>query len=142
MDGAQRQLDEGEPNPGFLILVCLADAHARTGEAIIRDIEAIAGVRLDPDALCSGLGRLARRGIVEPLATNDPGQPYRITGAGAEIAHETFMRLANLARNRLHTGNRSVPLPFRPGEIGQDAVMGSYEAPFPLYRAADRTGSP
>jgi len=140
MDDSQRRPGEGESDPGFLILVCLADAQARTGRAIIQDIERYFGVLLSPGAVHAAVSRLGRRGLIEPLATEDPHQPYRISGGGAEIIRDELLRLADVARNRLHTGNRSVPLPFREGEIGQDAVMGSYEAPYPLYRAADPGG--
>jgi DNA-binding PadR family transcriptional regulator len=131
--------EKRESGIGFLILVIVADAQARTGGRIIEDIQRLFGVRLNPDTLYGALARLARRGLVEPLVTKDPRQPYRISGGGAEIVRDELTRLADVARNRLHTGNRSVPLPFRPGELGQDAVMGSY----PLYRQAalggDRT---
>jgi hypothetical protein len=140
MEETQRRSDEGEPDPSFLVLICMADAQARRADAIIEDTERLAGVRVSPDALRRALAHLARRGLIEPLPTEDPRQPYRISGGGAEIIRDELLQLAELARNRLHTGNRSVPLPFRPGELGQDAVMGSYEAPYPLYRRASSGG--
>ena len=138
----QRRLEERESVPGFLVLVCLADAQARTSQAIIEGIERLFGVRVGPVDLRGALGRLARRGLVEPLVNEDPRQPYRISGGGAEIVRSELTQPADLARNRLVAGNRSVPLPFQGGELGQDAEMGSYEAPYPLYRAADLGGAP
>jgi hypothetical protein len=144
MSNTRRQVEKRGSDPGLLVLVGLADAQARTALGIAEDVECLFGVELDLVAVRGALSRLARGGLVEPLVTEDSRQPYRISGGGAEVIRDELMRLANLARNRLHTGNRSVPLPFRPGELGQDAVMGSYEAPYPLYRKAapgvDRTG--
>ncbi|HEX7463759.1 MAG TPA: PadR family transcriptional regulator [Actinomycetota bacterium] len=123
---------ERESDPGLLIMLSLVDG-PKHGYAIIEEIERIVGVRLSPGTLYGAIGRLARRGLIEPLPAEDRRQPYRLTARGAEVARDKFTRLANLAGSSLFA-YKSVPLPFRPGEQMQDVVWGSYEAPYPLYR--------
>ncbi len=69
--------------PAVLILSSLAGGD-RHGYALVKDIEAFAGVRLGPGTLYGALARLEERGLVEPLASEDRRRPYRITRAGTE----------------------------------------------------------
>src|SRR5436190_8920251 len=68
--------------PALLILVSLADGD-KHGYAMIEDIESLNGTRLGPGTLYGALARLERRGLIEPLASDDRRKPYRMTGLGA-----------------------------------------------------------
>lgn len=132
MDDTRRH-NEQETGPGFLILVSLTDSPKHV-DAMIEDIDCLAGVRLDPDTLYGAIARLAQRGLVEPLMTDDRQQPYRLTNAGAELARSTFMRLADLANGWDFLGWRTcLRTRLQAGEQLQDPVRGSYEGS-PIYR--------
>jgi DNA-binding PadR family transcriptional regulator len=133
MDDTQRRPDERESGPEFLILASLSDG-PRHVYTMIEDIVRLAGVRLDPDTLHRAISRLALRGLVEPLATDDLQQPYWLTDAGAKIAHARFMRLADQANARWFSTWKTRPKTrLQPGEQLQDPVRGSYEGS-PIYR--------
>jgi DNA-binding PadR family transcriptional regulator len=134
MDNTQPQPDEQESGPEFLILASLADG-PRDVYAMVEEIDRLAGVRLGEDSLCGTISRLAKRGLVEPLVTDDLHQPYWLTNAGAEIAHARFTRLADLVNNRSFHGWRTrLKTRIQPGEVLQDPVRGSYEGS-PIYRS-------
>src|SRR5437773_1936477 len=82
--------------PALLILVSLAggDKH---GYAMIEDIESLNGTRLGPGTLYGALARLERRGMIEPLASEDRRRPYRITGLGATVLREQLTSLRSFA---------------------------------------------
>ena len=67
--------------PPLLILTSLASGE-RHGYALLRDIEAFAGVVLGPGALYGAITRLEERGLIEPIPSEDRRQPYRITSSG------------------------------------------------------------
>jgi DNA-binding PadR family transcriptional regulator len=78
------------PNdPPLLILVSLADG-PKHGHALAKDIESFAGVRLGPGALYGAITRLAERGMIEPLGTDDRRRPYRITPPGSAALAEAL----------------------------------------------------
>ena len=79
-------------DPALFILTSLADGE-KHGYAMMEDIEALCGVRLGPGTLYGALTRLERRGLVEPLPSEDRRRPYRLTAAGASALAE---RLGNL----------------------------------------------
>ncbi len=125
--------DEREADPGFLILVSLADG-PKHGYAMIEDIEHFTGVRLSSGTLYGAVGRLVKRGLIEPLASTDRRQPYRLTRAGAEIARTRFRRLAEAATARLFGGDAlptSLPLLERPGEAAVDEPVARASSPAP-----------
>jgi DNA-binding PadR family transcriptional regulator len=123
---------ERESDPGLLIMLSLLDG-PKHGYAMIEEIERVVGVRLSPGTLYGAIARLAKRGLIEPLSTEDRRQPYRLTGAGAQLARDKLTRLASLAGSSFFAAMAAVPLPFRPGERMQDTVRGSYEDPYPIY---------
>jgi DNA-binding PadR family transcriptional regulator len=123
---------ERESDPGFLIMLSLLDG-PKHGYAMIEEIDSIVGVRLSPGTLYGAIARLARRGVIEPLATEDRRQPYRLTAAGAKLARNKLARLADLAGGSVFASSAAL-LPFRPREQMQDMVRGSYEDPYPIYR--------
>lgn len=132
MDNTQCPPSERASGPGFLVLVSLTEG-PKTMSAMIEDIDRLAGVRLNPDTLRGAIFRLAQRGLVEPLVTDDCHQPYYLTNAGAELAHSRFTQLANLANTGTFRGCRSlVRTRLQPGEQLQDPVRGSYEGS-PIY---------
>ena len=104
------------------------------GYAILEEIERVVGVRLHPGTLYGAIARLARRGVIEPLATDDRRQPYRLTGYGAELARDKLQRLADLASGTVYASGTPM-LPLRPREQMQDIVRGSFGDPNPTYRS-------
>jgi len=78
-DGLGRSAD-----PWLLILTSLADG-PKHGYAIMTDVAAFSGVRMEPGTLYGALSRLERRGWVRPLATAERRRPYEITAAGQEV---------------------------------------------------------
>ncbi len=71
-------------DPSLLILTSLSDG-PKHGYAIMTDVAAFSGVRMEPGTLYGALSRLERRGWVRPLATAERRRPYEITAAGQEI---------------------------------------------------------
>lgn len=67
--------------PALLILVSLAEGE-KHGYSMTEDIAAIAGVRLGPGTLYGALSRMEARGLIEPLASRDRRNPYRLTSVG------------------------------------------------------------
>ena len=67
--------------PALLILISLAEGE-KHGYSMTEDIAAIAGVKLGPGTLYGALARMEARGLIEPLASQDRRNPYRLTGVG------------------------------------------------------------
>ena len=89
-------------DPWLLILTSLADG-PRHGYAIMTDVAAFSGVRMEPGTLYGALSRLERRGWVRPLDTDERRRPYQITAAGQEILAEqvaTMQQIVQVARLR------------------------------------------
>lgn len=84
-------------DPALFILTSLADGE-KHGYAMMEDIEALCGVRLGPGTLYGALTRLERRGLVEPLPSEDRRRPYRLTAAGASALAERLRNLEGLVR--------------------------------------------
>ncbi len=75
-------VDADRPNdPPVLILISLSSG-PKHGYALMRDIEAFAGVRLGPGSLYGAISRLEERGLIRPLASNGRSQPYELTADG------------------------------------------------------------
>jgi DNA-binding PadR family transcriptional regulator len=81
-------------DPSLLILSSLADG-AKHGYAMMEDIRAFSGTQLEPGTLYGALGRLERRGWVEPLPEQERRRPYRLTAAGVAVLRE---QLASMQR--------------------------------------------
>ena len=91
--------------PATLILSSLADG-AKHGYAITQDVEAFAGVKLQPGTLYGALGRLEHDGLIEARAGEGRRRPYGITprGAHALAAQLTAQRrIAAVGLRRLST---------------------------------------
>jgi len=71
-DGLGRSAD-----PWLLILTSLADG-PKHGYAIMTDVAAFSGVRMEPGTLYGALSRLERRGWVRPLAAVGRRRSYEI----------------------------------------------------------------
>jgi DNA-binding PadR family transcriptional regulator len=87
-------------DPALFILVSLAGGE-KHGYAMMEDIEATCGVRLGPGTLYGALSRLERRGLVEPLVSEERRKPYRITAAGASALEARLRRIEGFARTGL-----------------------------------------
>ena len=89
--------------PATLILSSLADG-AKHGYAITQDIEAFAGVRLQPGTLYGALTRLEDDGMIEPLQGEGRRRPYGITPRGARalaVQLTAQRRVASVGLRRL-----------------------------------------
>jgi len=88
--------------PWLLVLTSLADG-PKHGYAIMTDVAAFSGVRMEPGTLYGALSRLERRGWVRPLAAEERRRPYEITAAGQEILAgqvKTMQQIVQVARLR------------------------------------------
>ena len=93
-------------DPSVLILTSLSDG-PKHGYAIMTDVAAFSGVRMEPGTLYGALSRLERRGWVRPLATAERRRPYEITAAGrvalqAQLA--SWSRIVETGKARLQWG--------------------------------------
>jgi DNA-binding PadR family transcriptional regulator len=86
--------------PALLVLVALADG-PKHGYAIMTEAERIGGWPLGPGTLYAALGRLERRGLIEPMPQERRRRPYRLTGAGATALEEQLHDLERFARTGL-----------------------------------------
>ena len=90
-------------DPSLLILTSLADG-AKHGYAIMTDVTAFSGVRMEPGTLYGALARLERNGWVTPLASQERRRPYQITGAGQEVLAEqlrTMQKITHVGLKRI-----------------------------------------
>ncbi len=78
----------GWRDPALVVLGCLA-AGPRHGYAIMTAAREEYGAALGPGTLYGVLARLEERGLVEPLASEDPRRrPYALTVRGREALAE------------------------------------------------------
>jgi DNA-binding PadR family transcriptional regulator len=84
-------------DPSLLILTSLADA-PKHGYAIMTDVAAFSGVRMEPGTLYGALSRLERRGWVAALASVERRRPYQITAAGQEVLAEQLKTMQQIVR--------------------------------------------
>ena len=90
-------------DPALLVLSSLA-VGSRHGYAIVKDVEATAGVHLGPGTLYAVLARLETRGLIEPLPPVDRRRPYQITAAGSAVLDAEIARMGRfveLSRDRM-----------------------------------------
>ena len=87
-------------DPGLLVLSSLADGE-KHGYAIVKDVQAIAGVHLGPGTLYGALARLEEQGLIEALPVTGRRRPYRITGEGARVLGEQLRTISTVAETGL-----------------------------------------
>jgi DNA-binding PadR family transcriptional regulator len=92
--------------PGVLVLLSLTEG-AKHGYAITEDIWEQTGIRLGPGTLYGSLSKLAGRGLIAPVHSEDRRRPYEITAAGraalqAQLA--SWSRIVETGRARLQWG--------------------------------------
>ena len=89
--------------PATLVLSSLAGG-PKHGYALIKDIEAFAGVALGPGTLYGALSRLEARGLIEAMGAEGRRRPYRLTDGG-RVALRTQLdgqrRIAEVGLRRL-----------------------------------------
>ena len=83
--------------PALLVLISLAEG-PKHGYAMTEDIEAIQGLRFGPGTLYGAIARLEARGFIEPLASEDRRQPYRITAVGTKALRARLAAIQAVAR--------------------------------------------
>ena len=92
--------------PATLILSSLVEG-PKHGYAITKDVEAFAGMSLQPGTLYGALSRLEHDGLIEALAAEGRRRPYGITPSGAR-ALETQLtaqrRVTDVGLRRLSAG--------------------------------------
>ena len=86
-------------DPWLLILTSLADG-PKHGYAIMTDVAAFSGVRMEPGTVYRALSRLERRGWVRPLATAERRRPYQITAAGQEVLAGQVTTMQQIVQRR------------------------------------------
>ncbi len=87
-------------DPAVLILTSLANGE-KHGYALIKDIEAFAGVTLGPGTLYGALARLEERGLIEALEADDRRRPYRLTSRGAVAVRAYLSHAQQVAKTGL-----------------------------------------
>jgi len=93
-------------DPSLLILASLASG-PKHGYAMMEDIAAFCGTRLEPGTLYAALARLERRGWIEALEAEERRRPYRITGAGEVVLRaqlKTLHQVVSVGQQRLAPG--------------------------------------
>ncbi len=83
--------------PALLILISLADG-PKHGYAISEDIARLADYRPGPGTLYGAIARLEARGLIEPLASRDRRNPYRLTALGQRALEARLEALAAVTR--------------------------------------------
>ncbi len=86
----------GSPDRSLLVLTSLANG-PKHGYALIKDVEAFAGVRLGPGTLYGCLSKLETAGLVEALPAEDRRHPYRVTAAGIQTLRVELAEAARIA---------------------------------------------
>jgi len=92
--------------PALVVLAALADG-PKHGYAIMQEAEQMTGQPLGPGTLYAVLARLERRGLIEPIPTDDRRRPYRLTGLGATVLQghlDSLRRFSERALGRLAGG--------------------------------------
>jgi len=84
--------------PALVVLATLADG-PKHGYAIMQESERLSGQALGPGTLYAALARLERRGLIEPIPSDDRRRPYRLTGLGATTLQAHLDRLQSFARH-------------------------------------------
>jgi len=87
-------------DPSLLILSSLASG-PKHGYAMIQDIEAFSGTRLEPGTLYGAIARLERRGWIAPLEAKDRRRPYELTAAGRQTLRAQLPTLQRVAATGL-----------------------------------------
>lgn len=83
--------------PALLILISLAEGE-KHGYSMTEDIAAIAGVKLGAGTLYGALARLEARGLIEPLASHDRRNPYRLTAVGERALRARLAAMQAITR--------------------------------------------
>ena len=94
-------------DPSLLILSSLASG-PKHGYAMMEDIAAFSGTRLEPGTLYGALARLERRGWIAPEEVEDRRRPYRLAGEGLAALREqlaTLERIVSVGLQRLPTSS-------------------------------------
>jgi DNA-binding PadR family transcriptional regulator len=86
----------GSPDRSLLVLTSLAGG-PKHGYALIKDVEAFAGVRLGPGTLYGCLSKLEAAGLIAALPADDRRHPYRATAAGLRVLAEQLAASARIA---------------------------------------------
>jgi DNA-binding PadR family transcriptional regulator len=84
-------------DPSVLILTSLSHG-PKHGYAIMTDVAAFSGVRMEPGTLYGALSRLEKRDWIRPLDTDERRRPYQITAAGQSVLAEQLKTMRQVVR--------------------------------------------
>lgn len=87
-------------SPAILILSSLADG-PKHGYSMSKDIEAFAGVLLQPATLYGAIARLEANDLIEALPADQRRRPYRLTGYGATVLAAQLRSVQTIATTGL-----------------------------------------
>ena len=97
----RRNADLGRfSDPSLLILASLASG-PKHGYAMILDIEAFSGTRLEPGTLYGAIARLERRGWITPREADERRRPYALTAEGARALRAQLPALQRVTATAL-----------------------------------------
>ena len=97
---ARRRDEVAWSDPALLILGSLASG-PKHGYAIVREIEASAGVSMGPGTLYGALPRLEQRGLVRALPGEDRRRPYELTAEGKRVLRARLEAMQSFAARGL-----------------------------------------
>ena len=97
---ARRRDEVAWSDPALLILGSLASG-PKHGYAMVREIEASAGVSMGPGTLYGALPRLEQRGLVRALPGDDRRRPYELTAEGTRVLRARLEAMQTFAARGL-----------------------------------------
>lgn len=87
----------GSSDRSILVLTSLADG-PKHGYALIKDIEAFAGLRMGAGTLYGAIAKLEEAGLIEALPAQDRRHPYRITSNGVALLRQRLSESERVAK--------------------------------------------
>ena len=87
----------GSSDRSILVLTSLAGG-PKHGYALIKDIQAFAGVKMGPGTLYGCLSKLEEGGLIEALPAEERRHPYRITTRGSLLLRDRLSESARIAK--------------------------------------------
>jgi DNA-binding PadR family transcriptional regulator len=87
----------GSSDRGVLVLTSLASG-PKHGYALVKDIEAFAGLKMGAGTLYGVIAKLEEAGLIEALPAEERRHPYRITSSGKEMLRERLCQSQQVAK--------------------------------------------
>jgi DNA-binding PadR family transcriptional regulator len=87
----------GSSDRAILVLTSLAEG-PKHGYALIKDIEAFAGVSMGAGTLYGVIAKLEEAGLIEPLPAEERRHPYQITPNGTALLRQRLAQSERVAK--------------------------------------------